>query len=153
MHVKLVESRTEWEAARHVRRTVFIEEQDCPPEEEWDEHDAQSRHLIGIEDDTVIATARWREVDYHGTAVAKLERFAVLAPYRGRGHGREMVRAALSDARRAGFEAFMLHAQAHLEAFYAEFGFQSTGRRFEEVGIPHVEMVRAPGLEDASSST
>jgi predicted GNAT family N-acyltransferase len=131
---------------------VFIEEQDCPPAEEWDEHDAHSRHLIGVKDDTVIATARWREVNHRGAAVAKLERFAVLAPYRGRGHGRTMVQAALSDARRAGFQAFVLHAQAHLEAFYAELGFQSTGRRFVEVGIPHVEMIRKPETGDASSS-
>lgn len=150
MHVKLVESDSEWEAARQVRRTVFIDEQNCPPDEEWDAHDAHSRHLIGIEDDTVIATARWRVVDHDGTAVAKLERFAVLESYRGQGHGRTMVQATLADARRAGFRAFMLHAQAHLESFYAAFGFRSTGHRFEEVGIPHVEMLKTLAPEDAA---
>lgn len=144
MTIRLVATDDDWRQARAVRQRVFVEEQDCPPEEEWDAHDAISRHLIGIVEATVVATARWRAVTHDGRAMAKLERFAVLPAYRGRGYGRQMVQAAIDDAGAAGLDAFVLHAQAHLEAFYASFGFQSTGHRFEEVGIPHVEMVKEP---------
>jgi len=144
MTIRPVATDDDWQGARAVRQRVFVEEQNCPPEEEWDAHDATSRHLIGCAEGSIVATARWRTVTHDGRAMAKLERFAVLPAHRGCGYGRQMVQAAIDDAQAAGVEAFVLHAQAHLETFYASFGFQSTGYRFEEVGIPHVEMVKEP---------
>lgn len=131
------------DAARSIRTEVFIEEQDCPPDEEWDGHDATARHLLArLDDGTAVGTARWRTVPHNDALVAKLERFAVRKPYRGRGIGTQLVRAAISDAEQAGFTRQKLHAQAHLETYYARFGFVSTGERFTEAGIPHVAMVR-----------
>ena len=129
--------------ARRIRQAVFVEEQACPPELEWDEHDADGArgrscfHLLGYAGDAPVATARWRPV---GEA-AKLERFAVLEEHRGSGIGRQMVAAALDAARQAGYARYVLHAQAHLEAFYASFGFMRTGDPFDEAGIEHVKMV------------
>ncbi|PQJ35466.1 GNAT family N-acetyltransferase [Salinibacter sp. 10B] len=140
-----VQSNEDWQAVRAIRRQVFIDEQDCPPEEEWDGHDETSRHVVGRVDGQPVATARWRSVAHNKQIVAKLERFAVLAEHRGQGYGTQLVKAVLADARRAGFETFLLHAQAHLEEWYASLGFTSTGHRFEEVGIPHVEMMRHEG--------
>lgn len=144
LSIRVVTHESEWKSAKSVRREVFVEEQSCPPEEEWDAHDTNSRHLIGVVDGKTVATARWREVQHDGHVMAKLERFAVRKPFRGRGYGREMVQAAIADAQDAGHRRFILHAQAHLEDFYASFGFTSTGHRFDEVGIPHVEMIRLP---------
>ena len=135
-----------WQHARRVRTLVFIEEQACPPEEEWDAHDSTSRHLLGWVGDTPVATARWRTVPVAGRLGAKLERFAVLPDYRGHGYGRRLVSETIADARQAGFRRFVLHAQAHLEAFYASFGFEPVGEQFEEAGIPHIAMRR---LDDA----
>jgi predicted GNAT family N-acyltransferase len=146
--IQPVSSDADWDAARAIREQVFIVEQDCPPEEEWDAHDATSRHLLGWLGTTPVATARWRTVPYGEVLAAKLERFAVLPAYRGHGYGRALVKYALADARRAGFTAFVLHAQAHLEDFYAAFGFETVSGVFEEAGIPHVKMVR---VEDASA--
>lgn len=145
MQIKPVESEAEWEQAKAIRRRVFIEEQDCPPEEEWDGFDAVSRHVLGLVDDTPVATARWRTVPYEEALVAKLERFAVLPAHRGQGYGRQLVRYLLRDAHRAGFDTFLLHAQAHLEDFYASFGFERVGAPFSEAGIPHVKMVKRRG--------
>ncbi|MEM6785512.1 MAG: GNAT family N-acetyltransferase [Bacteroidota bacterium] len=130
-----------WGAARQIRHDVFVVEQACPPEEEWDAYDAVATHLLGIVDAHPAATARWRVVDTSGGPAAKLERFAVLEAFRGRGLGRALVAATLADAEAAGHRRFAMHAQAHLAAFYAQFGFRRTGPEFDEVGISHVTMV------------
>jgi predicted GNAT family N-acyltransferase len=142
MTITPVRSEDDWTAACSIRERVFIEGQDCPPEEEWDAHDETSRHVVGRVEGTPVATARWRTVSHGDEIVAKLERFAVRPKRRGEGLGTALVRYVLEDARRAGFSVFLIHAQAHLEDWYEAFGFRSTGRTFEEVGIPHVEMVR-----------
>lgn len=142
INVAPVQSDDDWDRARSLRKKVFIDEQDCPPEEEWDGHDERSRHVLGRVDGHAVATARWRTVRRSDEIVAKLERFAVLPEYRGQGYGTQLVRFVLQDARRAGFDTFLIHAQSHLQDWYEELGFSSTGRTFEEAGLPHVEMVR-----------
>jgi predicted GNAT family N-acyltransferase len=137
----------DWAAARRIRERVFVAEQACPPEEEWDAHDAPeargvtAHHLLGEAAGAAVAVARWRPVRYEGAAAAKLERFAVLPGQRGHGYGRAMIARALSDARAAGFVRFVLHAQTHLQPLYESFGFRRVGAPFEEAGIPHVKMV------------
>jgi predicted GNAT family N-acyltransferase len=53
-----------------------------------------------------------------------------------------MVGFTIQDARRAGFDAFILHAQAHLKEFYRAFDFEQVGDEFVEAGIPHFKMIR-----------
>lgn len=55
---------------------------------------------------------------------------------RGAGHAARLVRHALGFAPRP----VVVHAQAHLEQWYARFGFAATGPAFLEDGIPHVPM-------------
>ena len=142
LHIKPVESSEEWEMAADIRRRVFIEEQACPPEEEWDDHDAASRQLIGLVDGDPVATARWRSCMHEHRMAAKLERFSVLPEHRGRGYGRELVAFTIRDACVAGFRTQLIHAQAHLQRFYESMGFEVEGELFIEAGIPHVMMVR-----------
>ena len=132
----------DWEAVRAIRQLVFVEEQACPPADEWDAYDAPERrgkdvhHLLATVGGAPVGVARWRAA---GEA-AKLERFAVLPEARGRGVARALVAEALAAARRAGHRRFVLHAQAYLRAFYESFGFQAEGEPFDEVGIEHVKM-------------
>lgn len=142
LRVRAIRGEEEWQAARRIRTRVFVEEQSCAPEEEWDEHDATSRHLLAFVGDDPAGTARWRTVAYEGRLFAKLERVALLPAYRGRGLGRQLVAAMIEDVRRAGFEEMVLHAQAHLESFYATFGFERVSDVFMEADIPHVKMIR-----------
>lgn len=151
MKITPVQSESDWKKARSIRKHVFIEEQECPPEEEWDGHDDASRHVLGWVEGEAVATARWRTVPHDEDIVAKLERFAVLPEYRGEGYGTQLVQVVLEDARQAGFSTFLVHAQSHLEAWYEEFGFVSTGRRFEEAGLPHVEMRKEMSAEGAKT--
>lgn len=130
-----------WDLARVIRQAVFVEEQACPPEEEWDQYDGCSRHLVLLNGDKPAATGRWRSTIYEGMSVAKIERIAVLKEYRGSGLGRKVVEALINDARSDGFDCFVMHAQSHLRKFYESLGFSVVGAEFEEVGIPHFLMV------------
>jgi predicted GNAT family N-acyltransferase len=145
MTIKPIETEQELEQAKAIRRRVFVEEQHCPPDEEWDQFEETSRHIVGLMDGRAVATARWRTVAYGEETVAKLERFAVLPEYRGRGLGRELVVYVMNEARDAGFGTQLLHAQAHLQEFYESFGFEAAGDMFVEAGIPHVRMIRKNG--------
>ena len=137
----VIDTQEQWQQVRAIRQRVFVEEQSCPPEEEWDVYDKSSHHILGTLDGEPIAAARWRQIGDRTGRSAKLERFAVLPEGRGHGLGRKVIEFTLADAAAAGHRRFMLHAQAHLENLYASFGFVTKGARFMEAGIPHVEMV------------
>ncbi len=148
MELRRAETEADWLAARRIRQRVFVEEQACPPEEEWDAWDEPANrgrtchHLLGLVDGTPVATARWRPTEHGGRPAAKLERFAVLPAWRGRGLGRALVEGTLREAEAAGFATCVLHAQVRLRALYASFGFVPVGGVFEEAGLPHLAMVR-----------
>jgi predicted GNAT family N-acyltransferase len=148
--VRRAELPDDWPAVAAIRTRVFVEEQRCPPDEEFDRHEAVSRHFLGLAGGRPVAAARWREVSTPVGPAAKLERFAVLPGHRGRGRGAALVRHLLADAGAAGHRRFVLHAQAHLEDFYRRLGFTPTGERFEEAGIPHLKMVLAADDEGAT---
>lgn len=128
-----------WEAARAaaraLRSTVFIVEQQVPEELEWDEFDAQSRHALARVDGIPVATGRLLPDGHIG-------RMAVLAPWRGLGLGSAVFAALLAAARAARHDVVQLHAQTRVEGFYARFGFVAAGDPFDEAGIPHVLMRR-----------
>ncbi len=135
-------SSKEWQAVKAIRTRVFIEEQHCPCEMEWDRYEEISRHVLGLVDGQPMAAARWRMLAYRQRPAARLERFSVLQEYRGKGYGKALVSWVIEDARRAGLGEFIVHAQQHLEDFYRSLGFKTIGDPFEEVGIPHIRMVR-----------
>ena len=123
-----------------IRRQVFVEEQRVPAREEYDEYEDSSTHYLAFADGTPCGTARWRRT----SDGVKLERFAVLNAYRGRGVGRALVRAALADVFRQQpepIERIYLHAQLTAMPLYTHFGFVPIGPMFEEAGIQHYKMV------------
>lgn len=143
LEIRPAESAADWQRVVAIRTRVFVEGQDCPPEEEFDGLDPHCRHVLAWLGGEPVGTARWREVTTpDGRPAAKLERFAVLPEHQGKGYGRALVAHLLDEARAAGHRSFILHAQAHLERFYAGFGFERRGEGFIEAGIPHVRMVR-----------
>src|SRR5476649_739551 len=75
-----------------IRREVFVGEQNCPPELEW-EHEEESNHFLATVDGEPAGACRWRQTDKG----YKLERFAVLAKFRGHGVGQVMVQTVLDD--------------------------------------------------------
>ena len=117
-----------------IRREVFVGEQNCPPELEW-EHEDESTHFLATVDGVPAGASRWRKTE-NGY---KLERFAVLKPYRGLGVAQQLVRTVLDDLPAdAGY--IYLNAQLLAVGLYEKFGFIKTGPQFEEAGIQHYKM-------------
>ncbi|EDM35258.1 hypothetical protein PBAL39_13537 [Pedobacter sp. BAL39] len=136
LQVIKVADQEELERAFAIRKIVFVEEQNCPPELEW-ENEEVSTHFLATLDNQPCGACRWRKTD----AGYKLERFAVLKEFRGRRIGQALVAAALADLP-SDAEYIYLNAQLDAMPLYAKFGFQSEGEQFEEAGIQHFKMVK-----------
>jgi predicted GNAT family N-acyltransferase len=118
-----------------IRRKVFVEEQECPPELEW-EYEDESVHFLATVNGIPSGACRWRRTDKG----YKLERFAVLKEYRGNGVGQALVKNVLSDLP-ADAKYVYLHAQLSAIGLYEKFGFEKSGNQFEEAGIQHYKML------------
>ena len=119
---------------RAVREPVFVQEQQVPLEEEWDELDPQCVHVIARDDaHHPIGTGRL-------TPKHKIGRMAVLREWRGKGVGEALLLALIERAREAGLREVSLNAQVGALGFYQKFGFVPFGERFREAGIEHQAM-------------
>ena len=136
LFVSKATTKEELEQVFAIRKTVFVEEQNCPPELEW-EHEEESVHFLALMDNQPCGACRWRKTD-HGY---KLERFAVLKEFRGKRIGQALVAAVLSDLPKDAHYVY-LNAQLTAMPLYARFGFVAEGPQFEEAGIQHFKMVK-----------
>ena len=119
-----------------VRRKVFIDEQLVDPELEY-ESEEEAVHYLLIVDGVAVATARWRETEKG----VKLERFATLIEYRGKGYGALILKKVLEDVVPLQ-KTIYLHAQISAILFYEKYGFVKEGEMFIEADIEHYCMKR-----------
>ena len=125
-----------------LRVDVFVVEQACPyPELDGRDVEAGTEHLwfAGGDgaDDEVLATIR--VLDDGGSR--SVGRVATAAGARGRGLAARLIEEAIASY---GSDPLTMGAQAHLESWYARFGFRRSGPGYVEDGIPHVPMRREP---------
>lgn len=120
-----------------LRQRVFIVEQNCPYLDA-DGYDQVSTHLWAARGDAIAAYLR---IVPAGSKFAELSigRVITAPDARGTGLGRELMKRGIAAA---GAVPIRLGAQAHLERFYTELGFQRVSEPYDEDGIPHIEMVR-----------
>ncbi len=101
-----------------VRSAVFMAEQDCPFDEEFDGNDFSALHLVAYCGKEPAACIRARFfADF-----AKLERLAVLPKFRRSRVAFEIVRKAIWLARLKGYTRIYGHAQDRLVPFWSAFG-------------------------------
>jgi ElaA protein len=119
-----------------LRERVFVVEQRCAYLDA-DGYDLVATHLWAAGDDAPVAYLR---VLPAGTkfAEASIGRVIVDAGQRGTGLGRELMRRGIAIAN----GPIRIGAQAHLERFYNELGFETISAVYDEDGIPHVDMLR-----------
>lgn len=131
-----------------LRQQVFVLEQTCLYPD-IDGLDPGAHHLLG-----------WREVDGRRQLAATLRCLApgakydemsigrvVTAPFtRGTGLGHALVAKGVEYAVRLHpGHAIRIGAQAHLERFYAGYGFVTVSEPYDEDGILHIDMLRPAG--------
>jgi predicted GNAT family N-acyltransferase len=122
-----------------MRTSVYISEQSCPYEEEFDGNDMSATHMLGYVGGELAGCLRIRFfADF-----AKLERVAVKREFRHTRLSFQMARAAIELCRVKGYRRIYGHAQKRLVNFWSRFGFKPLAGREELVfsDYDYVEMV------------
>lgn len=134
--IKVVESPDELLKAFLVRGIVYMQEQECPYVEEFDQNDFAATQIVGLIDGEPVLTGRIRYFD----SFAKIERIAVRPQFRGRGYGHDLLEFMMTFCFRKGFKKLYLHANAVLEGFYRRYGFVRLREEFAFSDHRYVEM-------------
>lgn len=116
-----------------VRYEVFVLGQNVPVELELDSNDRRYTHILALDGDKPVGTARL-------TSDGHIGRVAVLKEYRKYGIGKEMMIQLEEIAFESGFEEVELAAQTHAVPFYEKLGYAAYGEIFMDAGIEHRHM-------------
>jgi predicted GNAT family N-acyltransferase len=101
-----------------IRSAVYLAEQDCPMEEEFDGNDLVAAHFLGFVGNEPVACLRVR---FFGE-FAKVERLAVRHQFRKSRVAFKLVQASVEYVKRKGFRKIYGQAQDRLVDFWAHFG-------------------------------
>lgn len=138
---KVVRSLDELSMIFSIRSIVFIESQNCPYFEEFDQNDLSGAlHLLALAGPEPVGCLRMR---WFGGFV-KIERIAMRSGWRTGSAGHELVNEALRIASRKGFDTAIIHAQKGLVDYWSEIGFEiCIGRDvFKFSGYEYIEMAK-----------
>jgi predicted GNAT family N-acyltransferase len=122
-----------------IRSAVYIGEQECPYDEEYDGNDMSGTHLLGFVGNEPAGCIRVRFfADF-----AKIERLAVRKEFRTTRLSIQLARASIELARMKGYRVLYSHVQKHMINFNARFGFKILEGRPQFVfsDFDYVEMV------------
>ena len=122
-----------------IRAAVYLAEQDCPIEEEFDGNDLVAAHFIGFVGSEPAGCLRVR---FFGE-FAKVERLAVRHQFRRSRVSFKLVQASVDYIRRKGFRKIYGQAQDRLVDFWAHFGAKPLGhnRKITFSDFSYTEMV------------
>lgn len=130
-------------SAHRVRTLVFQQEQGIPQEADFDGLDTDPNTLnfvAYLNDINPVGTARVRLLEER--TLAKIERVAVLATVRGKRVGAQLMEAIEEYLAAQRVPSAFLDSQESAKSFYEKLGYTQEGEPFDEVGIPHVKMVK-----------
>lgn len=132
----IVKTEKQLNDAFFVRKEVFVKEQHVPEEEEIDQFEDTSEHIVIYDGGQPVGAGRWR-------LNGKLERICVMKSHRSLGVGAIIMQALEKAAAAKGAGSFILHAQTQAVPFYEKQGYRVTsGEEFLDAGIPHLEMIK-----------
>jgi len=122
-----------------IRSAVYMAEQECPFDEEFDGNDFSATHLIGYVGDEPAACLRIR----YFANFAKVERLAVRREFRKTRLSFQISKAAIEFCRAKGYSRIYAHAQKRLLNFFDRLGFRPLegGREFAFSDFDYVEIV------------
>lgn len=128
-------------AILRLRTEVFVVEQNCVFQD-MDNKDQPAYHLMGWENDTLIAYTRLipPHLSYKEPSIGRV---VTSASARGGGIGRKLMEKSIEEiVRLYGKTPIKLGAQLYLKKFYESLGFKQSGDVYDEDGIDHIEMIR-----------
>jgi predicted GNAT family N-acyltransferase len=137
--IRIARSLSDLMIVSSIRSAVYLAEQDCPYEEEFDGNDLVAAHFIGFLGDEPVACLRARFfADF-----AKVERLAVRHQYRRSMIAFKLVRACVTFLKRKGYRRIYGQAQDRLVDFWARFGAKPIGhnRKLVFSDYSYTEMV------------
>jgi predicted GNAT family N-acyltransferase len=137
--VKIARDMNDLMIVSSIRSAVYLAEQDCPYEEEFDGNDLVAAHFIGYVGHEPVACLRARFfADF-----AKVERLAVRQQYRRSMVSFKLVRECVQFVKRKGYRRIYGQAQDRLVDFWARFGAKPLGhnRKLVFSDFSYTEMV------------
>ena len=122
------------------RFKVFVCEQKIVEDQEFDDKDKVSYHIMLKENDKVVAYCRIvpKEIGYDYTSIGRV---LVLSSYRRKGIAQEMIKVALDFIKNNLNENIVvLSGQLYAKGLYESVGFNVISDVYDVVNIPHVKM-------------
>jgi predicted GNAT family N-acyltransferase len=123
--VEVVRSMDEMARVIAIRGAIYMSEQRCPFEEEFDGNDFTATHLICHKDREPVGCIRIR----YFADFAKLERLAVRHEGRGSGLAGRILDAAIELCRKKGYSVLYAHSQKRFLKVWEQRGFKRMGAR------------------------
>ncbi len=122
-----------------IRSAVYVGEQECPYDEEYDGNDLSATHLLAYVGDEPVGCLRIRFF----AGFAKIERLAVRKEFRKTRAAFQLVRAGFKLCQKKGYARVYGHSQVRLVNFWSRFGFRvpENARRFVFSDFDYVEIV------------
>ena len=157
LEIKIVNSIEDVLNVLEIRRIVFIEEQKVPEERERDGYDKDAVHVILKVDGEPAGTTRLRALGkgkikimrstnrsqaHSSSKNLKIERMAILKPYRKKGFGEEMMVFIERYAKMHKIKKLVTHSQWQVRDFYKRLGLKQRGKIFIDANIKHIEMLK-----------
>jgi ElaA protein len=123
-----------------LRQEVFVVEQQCPYLDA-DGYDHRALHLCGRRGGKIVAYSRIFPPGVKYTE-ASIGRVLTAPSVRGQLIGKELMKQAIAAVdNHFPHHSITISAQAYLDVFYRELGFQPVGELYDEDGIPHQRMI------------
>lgn len=122
-----------------LRNEVFIVEQTCPYPD-MDDKDQKSLHVLGIENDLLVAYARLLPlcISYKEASIGRVVTSAKVRKF---GYGKLLMQYSIDETKKHfNTNEIVISAQLYLEKFYTDLGFRSEGESYLEDDIPHIKM-------------
>jgi predicted GNAT family N-acyltransferase len=122
-----------------IRNSVYIGEQECPFDEEYDGNDLSATHLLAYIGDEPVGCLRLRFfADF-----AKFERMAIRKEFRKSRAAIQLARAGFAFCQKKGYRRVYGHIHERLVGFWSRFGFRvrENSRRFVFSDFEYIEIV------------
>lgn len=139
VNVRTVKSFTEFMQLVSIRSSVYMGEEHCPFDEEFDGNDFSATQVLGSIRQEPAGCMRIR----YFANFAKLERLAVRKEFRGFGLARELISYSKSLCQLKGYQSLLVHARADKTEFWERFGFSCVPNRADILfsDFKYVEML------------